>query len=151
MLRFSAVRIIAGGILCLALDVAALPQEKKERDYADKHARGKSPELYKQFVQLMEANAAEYKGIQEEIEKNSPVADIRKRLAKIREIAKKADAVKYRKDEAEAEKLERHFELFELKLTREFDEAPWDTRENRLHLLERLKAKCDVCHETLRD
>ncbi len=131
---------MAGGILLL---LAALGlQDKKER--------GKTPELTKKFVEQMEASSAEMKGLAADIEAGKPEADLKKRLARIREHNGKAREVRYRKDDEEAELLDGHFDIFELKLKSDFEAATWDTKEVRLNLLARLKAKCNVCHEECR-
>jgi hypothetical protein len=91
------------------------------------------------------------KGLLEDIEKGKPEADLKKRLGKIRENATKARDLKYRKDEEEAEKLEGHFDIFLAKLKQDYEDVEWGDKEKRLFLHERLQAKCDVCHESLRD
>jgi hypothetical protein len=56
-----------------------------------------------------------------------------------------------RKDEEEQEKLDNHFDIFLLKLKLDFEDVEWGDKEKRLFLHERVQAKCDVCHEVLRD
>jgi hypothetical protein len=120
-------------------------------DTQDKKDRGKTPELTKKYTDLMKANSKELKGILEDIEKNKPEADIKKRLAAIREQATKARELKYRKDEEEQEKLDAQFEIFLLKIRNDFEGVEWGDKEKRLYLAERVQAKCDVCHELHRD
>ena len=135
---------VAGGILFLSLiAVPAAPQDTKDR--------GKTPELTKKYVAFMKDNAKEMKALGEDIEQNKPEADLKKHLAKIRENATAARGLKYRKDEEEAEKLDGHFDIFLLKLKQDFEEVEWGDKEKRLYLAERVQAKCDVCHEALRD
>jgi hypothetical protein len=117
----------------------------------DKKDRGKTPELTKKYVECMQANKAAMKALHEDIEKDKPEADLKKHLAKIRENATRARELKYRKDEEDAEKLEGHFEIFLFKLKQDFEDVEWGDKEKRLFLHERIQAKCDVCHETLRD
>lgn len=136
-------RIMSGILLLGLLATPAVPQEKKER--------GKTPELTKKYRELMQSNKAEMKGIEEDIEKDKPEADIKKRLEKIKENVGKARALKYRKNDDEADALEGHFDIFELKLKQDFIDVPWGDKEKRIALHERVQAKCDVCHETLRD
>lgn len=137
-------RTATGAFLLLALPLAAAAafQEKKER--------GKTPELTKKFVEHMEACSRELKALKADIDADKPEADLKKRLQTIREAQAKARAVKYRKDEEEAELLDNHFEIFELKITKDFVGATWDTKETKLALYDRLKAKCSVCHEECR-
>jgi hypothetical protein len=132
------------GICVLALLSEAVPSQ-------DKKDRGKTPELTKKFTGLMQSNGKEFKGIKEDIEKGKPEADIKKRLATIRETMAKAKELKYRKDEEEEEKLQGLFDVFDLKIKQDFEGVPWENKEQRLYLLERLQAKCDVCHEIYRD
>jgi hypothetical protein len=134
-------RILLSGILLLSL--AAAPQEKKDR--------GKTPELTKKYVAFMKENAKTMKALHEDIEKGKPEADLKKHLVTIRENITKARELKYRKDEDEAEKLEGHFDIFLFKLKQDFQDVEWGDKERRLFLHERIQAKCDVCHETLRD
>jgi hypothetical protein len=132
---------ILSGILLLSL--AAGPQDNKNR--------GKTPELTKKYQELMKDNSKTMKALHEDIEKGKPEADLKKHLAKIRENTTKARELKYRKDEEEAEKLESHFDIFLFKLKQDFEDVEWGDKEKRLFLHERVQAKCDVCHETLRD
>jgi hypothetical protein len=132
---------VLSGIVLLSL--AAAPQDKKDR--------GKTPELTKKYVEHMKENAKSMKSLLEDIEKGKPEPELKKHLAKIRESATKARELKYRRDEEEAEKLDGHFDIFLTKLKLDFEEAEWGDKEKRLYLHERLQAKCDVCHETLRD
>ena len=134
---------LLGGIVFLSLLSEALPQDKKDR--------GKTPELTKKFTDLMKENGKHYKGIKEDVEKGNPEADIKKKLALIREVMVKARALQYRKDEEEEEKLQGLFDVFDLKIKGDFEAVPWDTKEKKEYLLERLQAKCDVCHEVYRD
>jgi hypothetical protein len=132
------------GILALALFSApAASQDKKDR--------GKTPELTKKFTDLMKSNGKDFKGIKDDIDKDKPEADIKKKLASIRETMVKAKALQYRKDEEEEEKLQGLFDVFDLKIKGDFEGVPWENKEKRLYLLERLQAKCDVCHEIYRD
>ncbi len=133
---------ILSGIALLALLTAAC-QDKKDR--------GKTPELTKKYRELMKSNGKEIKGISEDIEKGKPEADLKKRLATIRENATKARELKYRKDDEELEKIDSLFEIFLLKLKNDFQDVDWGDKEKRLYLAERLQAKCDVCHEIYRD
>jgi hypothetical protein len=130
------------GILLLSL--AAAPQDKKKE-------RGKTPELTKKYVAHMKENAKAMKALAEDIEKGKPEADLKKHLATIRENITKARDLKYRKDEEEAEKLDGHFDIFLAKLKQDFEDVEWGDKEKRLFLHERVQAKCDVCHEALRD
>src|SRR5437764_1303088 len=82
----------------------------------DKKDRGRTPELTKKYRELMKSNGKELKGLGEDIEKGKPEADIKKRLAAIRETATKARELKYRKDEEEQEKIDTLFEIFLMKL-----------------------------------
>ena len=134
---------ILSGILLFTLLGAAAPQDKKDK--------GKTPELTKKYRELMKANGKEIKGLGEDIEKGKPEADLKKRLAAIRETATKARELKYRKDEEEQEKIDALFEIFLLKLKNDFQEVEWGDKEKRLYMAERLQAKCDVCHEIYRD
>jgi hypothetical protein len=136
-------RIGTSFLLLGLLSAAAATQDKKDR--------GKTPELTKKYVECMQSNKAEMKGLHEDIEKDKPEADLKKRLAKIRENVIRARDLKYRREDEEAEKLEGHFEIFLLKLKLDFEDVEWGGREKRLFLHERIQAKCDVCHETLRD
>jgi hypothetical protein len=133
------------GILALAaaaFSLAAAVQDPKER--------GKSAELTRKFVSHMEANGRELKGLKDDAEAGKPEADLKKRLARIRANNAAARALKYRKSDEEAELLDNHFEIFELKLKKDFEDVEWGGKEERLGLVERLKAKCDVCHAELR-
>lgn len=135
---------LLGGILVLALlSESASSQDKKDR--------GKTPELTKKFTELMKANGKEFKGIKDDIDKDKPEADIKRKLASIRETMSKAKELKYRRDEEEEEKLQGLFDVFEVKIKQDFEGVPWENREKRAYLLERLQAKCDVCHEIYRD
>lgn len=135
---------ILSGILALALlSAPAASQDKKDR--------GKTPELTKKFTELMKSNGKDFKGIKDDIDKDKPEADIKKKLASIRETMVKAKALQYRKDEDEEEKLQGLFDVFDLKIKGDFEGVPWENKEKRLYLLERLQAKCDVCHEIYRD
>lgn len=139
-------RKLLGGISLLALLSAAafaVAQDKKDR--------GRTPELTKKYTDLMKMNAKEMKGIAEDIEKGAPETEIKKRLAHIREQAGKARELKYRKDEEEQEKIDSQFEIFDLKIKQDFEGVEWGDKEKRLYLLERVQAKCDVCHEIYRD
>ena len=136
-------KILSGIALFSLLAAATAPQDKKDR--------GKTAELTKKYAEYMKSNGKELKGISEDIEKNRPEADIKKRLASIRETATKARDLKYRKDDEEQEKLDAQFEIFLLKLTSDFEGVEWGDKEKRSYLAERLQAKCDVCHELLRD
>jgi hypothetical protein len=132
------------GIFALALlSGPAASQDKKDR--------GKTPELSKKFTDLMKANGKDFKGIKDDIDKDKPEADIKKKLASIRETMVKAKALQYRKDEEEEEKLQGLFDVFDIKIKGDFEGVPWENKEKRLYLLERLQAKCDVCHEIYRD
>src|SRR4026209_74925 len=133
---------VLSGMILLSLTAAA-PQDKKDR--------GKTPELTKKYVEHMKENAKSMKALGDDIEKGKPEADLKKHLVKIRENATKARELKYRKDEEEAEKLDGHFDIFLFKLKQDFEDVEWGDKEKRLFLHERLQAKCDVCHETLRD
>lgn len=117
----------------------------------DKKDRGKTPELTQKYTGFMKSNKEEIKGIREDIDKQQPEASIKKRLARIRDNILKARELKYRKDEEEGDKLEAQFDVFELKLKQDFEGVEWGDKEKRDFLLERLQAKCDVCHELLRD
>jgi Sec-independent protein translocase protein TatA len=119
--------------------------------FQDKKDHGKTPELTKQFVACMEASKKEVKGLEADIAADKPEAELKKRLAAIRVQSEKARALKYMKDEEKAELLDNHFEIFLLKLKIDFEEKPWDTKDTRLNLFERLNAKCGVCHEECRD
>jgi hypothetical protein len=132
---------LLSGILLLSL--AAAPQDKKDR--------GKTPDLTKKYVGHMKENAKAMKALGEDIEKGKPEEELKKHLGKIRENVTKARELKYRKDEEELEKLEGHFDIFLFKLKQDFEGVEWGDKEKRLFLHERLQAKCDVCHETLRD
>ena len=134
---------LAGALLALTLLAGASAQDKKDR--------GKTPELTKKYAAFMKSNGAEMKGILEDIEKDKPESDIKKRLARIKENIAKARELKYRKDEEEQEKLDGLFDVFEFKLKQDFDGVEWGDKEKRKFLHERLQAKCDVCHELLRD
>ena len=138
-------RKVMSGIVLLPLLVAAaaFPQDKKDR--------GKTPDLTKKYVEHMKANAKAMKALHKDIEDGKPEADLKKHLAVIRENATKAQELKYRKDEEEQDKLDRHFEIFLLKLKIDFENVEWGDKEKRLFLHERVQAKCDVCHEVLRD
>jgi hypothetical protein len=138
-------RKLMSGILLLPLLViaAAYPQDKKDR--------GKTPELTKKYAELMKANAKTLKALHKDIEDGKPEADLKKHLKTIRETVTKAQELKYRKDEEEQDKLDRHFEIFLLKLKIDFEDVEWGDKEKRLFLHERVQAKCDVCHEVLRD
>jgi len=136
-------RLWSGICLLALLWEPALSQDKKDR--------GKTPELTKKFTGLMQINGKEFKGIKEDIEKEKPEAEIKKRLATIRENMVKAKGLTYRKDEEEEEKLQGLFDVFDLKIKQDFEGVPWEGKEQRLFLLERLQAKCDVCHEIYRD
>ncbi|RPH38945.1 MAG: hypothetical protein EHM91_13085 [Planctomycetota bacterium] len=138
-------RKVMSGIVLLPLLVAAaaFPQDKKDR--------GKTPELTKKYVAHMKANAAAMKALHKDIEDGKPEADLKKHLAVIRDNVTKAQELKYRKDEEEQDKLDRHFEIFLLKLKIDFENVEWGDKEKRLFLHERVQAKCDVCHEVLRD
>jgi hypothetical protein len=135
--------ILSGIVLLSLLAAPAAPQDKKDR--------GRTPELTKKYRELMKSNGKDLKGISEDIEKGRPEADIKKKLASIRETATKARELKYRKDEEEQEKIDAQFEIFLLKLKNDFQEVEWGDKEKRLFLTERLQAKCDVCHEIHRD
>ena len=137
---------ILSGITLLAL--LAAPAASQDKDKKD---RGKTPELTKKYREFMKSNSKELKGISEDIEKGKPEADIKKRLAAIRETATKARELKYRKDEEEQDKIDSLFEIFLLKLKNDFQDVEWGDKERRLYLAERLQAKCDVCHEIYRD
>jgi len=117
----------------------------------DKKDRGKTPELTKKFTDLMKENGKAFKAIKEDVEKDKPEADIKKKLAAIRETMVKAKALQYRRDEEEEEKLQGLFDVFDLKVKQDFEGVPWESKEKREFLLERLQAKCDVCHEIYRD
>jgi hypothetical protein len=134
-------KTLLSGIVLLSL--AAAPQDKKDR--------GKTPELTKKYVDFMKDNAKIMKSLHEDIEKGKPEDELKKHLVKIRENATKARDLKYRKDEEEAEKLESHFDIFLFKLKQDFQDVEWGDKDKRLFLHERIQAKCDVCHETLRD
>jgi len=135
---------LLGGICFLALLSGPLSsQEKKDR--------GKTPELTKKFTDLMKENGKAFKGIKEDIDKEKPEAEIKKKLAAIRESMIKAKALQYRRDEEEEEKLQGLFDVFDLKVKQDFEGVPWEGKEKRGFLLERLQAKCDVCHEIYRD
>ena len=134
----------ASGIVILSLLAASAETQ-------DKKDRGKTPELTKKYRELMKSNGKDLKAINDDVEKGKPEADIKKKLASIRETATKARELKYRKDEEEAEKLDGHFDIFLYKLKQDFEGVEWGDKEKRLFLHERLQAKCDVCHETLRD
>jgi hypothetical protein len=136
-------KFLSGIALLSLLCASRTPQDKKER--------GKTAELTKRYRELMNSNGKQLKGISEDIEKGRPEADIKKRLASIQETAAKARDLKYRKDEEEQEKLDAQFDIFLLKLKNDFEGVEWGDKENRLYLAERLQAKCDVCHELLRD
>jgi cytochrome c556 len=136
-------RILSGIVLLALFAAPAASQDKKDR--------GKTPELSKKYRELMKSNGKEIKGISEDIEKGKPEADIKKRLAAIRETATKARELKYRKDDEEQEKIDSLFEIFLLKLKNDFQDVEWGDKERRLYLAERLQAKCDVCHEIYRD
>jgi len=133
---------LLSGIVLLSL-AAAPPQDKKDR--------GKTPELTKKYREQMKANAKSMKALADDIEKGKPEEELKKHLATIRENATKARELKYRKDDEEAEKLDGHFDIFLTKLKLDFQDVEWGDKEKRLFLHERLQAKCDVCHETLRD
>ena len=117
----------------------------------DKKDRGKTPELTKKFTDIMKLNQKDYKAIKEDVEKGKPEADIKKKLAAIRERMVTAKALEYRKDEDEEEKLQGLFDVFDIKIKGDFEGVAWDTKEKKEFLLERLQAKCDVCHEVYRD
>ena len=133
-------RLLSGIVL---LSLAAAPQDKKDR--------GKTAELTKKYVDLMKDNTKVMKALHADIEKGKPEDELKKHLLKIRENTTKARELKYRKDEEEAEKLESHFDIFLFKLKQDFEDVPWGDKDKRLFLHERIQAKCDVCHETLRD
>jgi hypothetical protein len=135
---------IWSGIWLFALLCAPLASQ-------DKKDHGKTPELTKKFTDFMKENAKDFKGIKEDIEADKPEADIKKKLAGIRLTMVKAKELKYRKDEDEEEKLQGLFDVFELKIKQDFEGVAWENKERRLFLLERLQAKCDVCHELYRD
>jgi len=134
---------LLSGIALLLLAAPAATQDKKDR--------GKTPEHTKKYTAFMKSNGAEMKGLQDDIDKNKPEAELKKRLTKIRENVTKAKELKYRKDEEEQEKLDSMFDIFDLKLKQDFETVEWGDKEKRLFMLERLQAKCDVCHELLRD
>lgn len=136
-------RFASGVALLALLSATAASQDRKDR--------GKTPELTRKYVALMKANGLEMKGLKDDIEKDQPDAAIKKRLTRIAENVGKARELKYRKDEDEGDKLEAQFDVFELKLKQDFEGVPWGEKENRRFMLERLQAKCDVCHELLRD
>lgn len=135
---------LIGGIFLLALVSEPVSSQ-------DKKDRGKTPELTKKFTDLMKAQGKDFKAIKEAVEKDKPEAEIKKLLASIRETNAKAKALQYRKDEEEEEKLQGLHDIFELKLKNDFEGVPWEGKEKREYLLERLQAKCDVCHEVYRD
>ena len=136
------VRILSG-ILLFTLLGAAASQDKKDK--------GKTHELTKKYRELMKANGKDLKALNDDVEKGKPEADIKKKLASIRETATKARELKYRKDDEEQEKIDALFEIFLLKLKNDFQDVEWGDKEKRLFLAERLQAKCDVCHEIYRD
>jgi hypothetical protein len=135
-------------LLCSAALLALL---SAPADSQDKKERGKTAELTRKFTDFMKENGKEFKGIKDDIEKDKPEADIKKRLAAIRETMAKAKALEYRKNEEEEEKLQGLFDVFEIKIRQDFEGVSWENKEKRLYLLERLQAKCDVCHEIYRD
>lgn len=137
-------RKIVSGICLLALLCGPLASQ-------DKKDRGKTPELTKKFTDLMKENGRDFKGIKADIEADKPEADIKKKLASIRQTMAKAKELKYRKDEEEEEKLQGLFDVFDVKIKQDFEGVDWENKERRLFLLERLQAKCDVCHEIYRD
>src|SRR6476659_4279980 len=106
-------KILSGVVFLSLLAATAAPQDKKAQDKKD---RGKTPELTKKYRELMKSNGKDLKGISEDIEKGKPEADIKKKLASIRETATKARELKYRKDDEEQEKIDALFEIFLLKL-----------------------------------
>ena len=136
-------KILSGICFLALLGEPVISQDKKDR--------GKTPELTKKFTDLMKLNQKDYKGIKEDVEKGNPETDIKKKLAAIRERMVTAKALQYRKDEDEEEKLQGLFDVFDLKVKGDFEGVPWDTKEKKEFLLERLQAKCDVCHEIYRD
>jgi len=136
-------RLLSGILALTLLSAPAASQDKKDR--------GKTPELSKKFTDLMKSNGKDFKAIKEAVEKDKPEADIKKLLASIRETAAKAKELKYRKYEDEEEKLQGLFDVFDLKIKQDFEGVPWEGKEKREFLLERLQAKCDVCHEIYRD
>jgi hypothetical protein len=136
-------RFMSGILLLGLLSAPAAPQDKKER--------GKTPELTKKYRECMQANKAEMKALEEDIQNDKPEADLKKHLERIRENVGKARLLKYRKNDDEAEQLEGHFDIFEVKLKQDFQDVPWGDKEKRTALHERVQAKCDVCHEALRD
>jgi len=141
---------LLSGICFLAL-LSEPPSSSPGLLAQDKKDRGKTPELTKKFTDLMKENGKAFKGIKEDIEKEKPEADIKKKLAAIRETMVKAKALQYRKDEEEEEKLQGLFDVFDIKIKQDFEGVPWEAKEKREFLLERLQAKCDVCHEIYRD
>ena len=136
-------KILCGIALFALLAATVFSQDKKDR--------GKTPELSKKYREHMKSNGKEIKALSEDIQAGKAEADLKKRLATIRETATKARDLKYRKDEEEQEKLDAQFEIFLLKLKNDFEGVEWGDKEKRLYLAERLQAKCDVCHELLRD
>jgi cytochrome c556 len=136
-------RILMAIALLALLSAPATSQDKKDH--------GKTPELTKKFTDLMKSIGKDFKGIKDDVEKDKPEADIKKKLASIRETMVKAKALQYRKDEDEEEKLEGHFDIFDFKIKGDFEGVDWEGKEKRLYLLERLQSKCGVCHEIYRD
>ena len=136
-------RLLSGICLLALLSEPLSSQDKKDR--------GKTTELTKKFTAFMRENGKEFKGIKADIEADKPDAEIKKHLAAIRETMGKAKELKYRKDEEEEEKLQGLFDVFEVKIKQDFEGVSWENKERRLFLLERLQAKCDVCHEIYRD
>jgi len=136
-------KLLSGIAVLALLSEPAVSQDKKDR--------GKTPELTRKFTAFMQENGKEFKGIKDDIEKDKPEADLKKRLAAIRETMVKAKALQYRKNEEEEEALQGLFDVFDLKIRQDFEGVSWENKEKRLYLLERLKAKCDVCHEIYRD
>ena len=122
---------LPGGILLLALLCASASSQ-------DKKDHGKTPELTKKFTDLMKSNAKDFKGIKDDVENDKPEADIKKKLASIRETMVKAKALQYRKDEDEEEKLEGHFDIFDFKIKGDFEGVAWEGKEKRLFVLEHM-------------
>src|SRR5689334_19457082 len=111
-------RRVGSGIVLLALLAAPAASQDKSFDSGaralaqDKKDRGKTPELTKKYAAFMKSNGAEMKGLQQDIDKDKPETEIKKRLARIRENVGKARELKYRKDDEEQEKLDGQFDVF---------------------------------------
>jgi hypothetical protein len=105
-------------------------------------APGPTAEGMKKFTQLMEANDAQFAGLNEEAQRKAGLEAYRQRLARFKKLAQDASAIPV-KEREEQKALDAEFETY-LAILETLEKDPWDDPRANVKTIE---TACNRCHQ----